>query len=102
MSSEKFSGQPAGVESVSRGLQFLLKSHCVRVRVTEHAPRGLFRILERIHGLAEIIERGAVVLVERIRIIPPHSERGLGILPEDALRHGQCSAQQRLNFFEAL
>ena len=30
-----------------------------RVRATEHAPRGPFRVLERRHGLAEIVERGA-------------------------------------------
>ena len=32
-----------------------------QVRVTEHAPRDRFYLLERRHGLAEIIERGAVV-----------------------------------------
>ena len=30
--------------------------------VTEHAPGGPFRVLERRRGLAEIVERGAVVL----------------------------------------
>ena len=29
------------------------------MRATEHAPRGPFRVLERRHGLAEIVERGA-------------------------------------------
>ena len=38
---------------------------------TEHAPRNAFRVLERRHGLAEIVERGARVLVERDRINPP-------------------------------
>ena len=32
-----------------------------RVRATEHAPRGPFRVLEHRHALAEIVERGAVV-----------------------------------------
>ena len=31
--------------------------------VSENAPRGPFRLLERRHGLAEIAERGAGVLV---------------------------------------
>ena len=32
-----------------------------RVRATEHASRDPFRVLERRHGLAEIVERGAAV-----------------------------------------
>ena len=35
-----------------------------QVIVTEHAPRDRFYLLERRHGLAEIVERGAVVFVE--------------------------------------
>ena len=42
-----------------------------RVRATEHAPRGPFRVLERLDGLAEIAERGAVVPEERLRVTPP-------------------------------
>ena len=34
------------------------------MRATEHAPRGPFYLLERSHGLAEIIERRARVLEE--------------------------------------
>jgi pyruvate kinase len=45
------------------------------VRAAEHAPRGRFYLLERRHGLAEIVERGAPVSVERLRVIPPHPER---------------------------
>ena len=41
-----------------------LNRRCKRVRATEHAPRGPFRLLERIHGLAEIVKRGLVVVVE--------------------------------------
>ena len=36
-----------------------------RVRATEHAPRGPFRVLERRHGFAEIVERGGGVLGRR-------------------------------------
>jgi hypothetical protein len=34
------------------------------VRATEHASRDPFRLLERIHGLAEIVERGTGVRVD--------------------------------------
>ena len=36
------------------------------MRAPEHAPRGTFNLHERRHGLAEIVERGAVVAVETI------------------------------------
>ena len=35
---------------------------------SEHAPRDPFRVFELIHSRAEIVERGAVVLVERHRV----------------------------------
>ena len=38
---------------------------------------------ERLHALAEIVERGAVVLVERPRVKPPHREREF-IIPRRA------------------
>ena len=41
-----------------------LNRRCKRVRATEHAPHGPSRVLERIHGLAEIVKRGLVVVVE--------------------------------------
>ena len=36
------------------------------MRAAEHAPRGPFHVLERRHGLAEIGERGAFVLVYNV------------------------------------
>ena len=43
--------------------------HCEWMRATHHAPRDPFRVLERRHGLAEIVEDGgAVVLVKRGRV----------------------------------
>jgi len=33
-----------------------------RMGATEHTPRDPFRVLETVHRLAEIVERGAVVL----------------------------------------
>ena len=33
-----------------------------RVRAAHHAPRDAFRVLERLHALAEIVERGAKIL----------------------------------------
>ena len=85
-----------------RGRQAVLNIHRERMRVAEHAPRGPFRVLERRHGLAEIVERGTVVLVERPRVNPPHPERDLMTLSENASRHGHHFAQQCLGFFEAL
>ena len=53
----------AGAERGSRVSQFVLNSLCDRVR-------DPFRVLERRHGLVEIVERGAVVGVLR---------RGVGV-----------------------
>ena len=53
-----FSGQPAGVERILRVLQSILNPFCEWVRVTEHAPRDLSSVLERLHSLAEIFVCG--------------------------------------------
>ena len=42
-----------------------------RVRAAEDALRGPFCFLERRHGLAEIVERSAGVLIERPRVNAP-------------------------------
>ena len=42
------------------------------MRVAKHAPRGPFQILERRHGLAEIVEGRVVVGVYE----PEHTSRG--------------------------
>ena len=83
-----------------RVLQIALNTRCGRVRAAEHAPRGPFKFLERTHGLAEIVERGAGVKVERPRVNCPYPERGYLTLPENASRHGYRFAQQCLGFFE--
>ena len=77
-------------------------SRCGRVRATEHAPRDPCRVLERRHGLAEIVERGVGVIVERLRVILLQREREIMTQPENASRHGNIFAQQFLGFFEAL
>ena len=51
-----------GSERSSRELQIALSFRCERVCTTKHTPRGPLRLLERGHGLAQIVERGAVVL----------------------------------------
>ena len=79
----------------------MLNPHYGRVCAAKHAPRGPFQILERRHGLAEIVERGAVVSVEHPRVFPPHPEREFATLSKSASRHGHLLAQQRLGFFEA-
>ena len=75
-----------------------------RVRAAEHAPRGPFRVLERRHGLAEIVERGGrVVSVERR---PRKSNLILStsssFSPRSASRHGHRFAQQCLGFLKAI
>ena len=57
-----------GAERGSRLLQIRLNRHCGRVRAAEHAPRDSCRVFERRNSLAEIVERGAVVVVERLRV----------------------------------
>ena len=57
----------AGGERGSRNSQISLNVLCERVRDSEDASRGRFRVLERRHGLAEIVERGADLIAERIR-----------------------------------
>ena len=55
----------AGGEDCSRLTQVILKENKEGVRATQHAPRGPFRVLERRHCLAEIVERGAGVCPSR-------------------------------------
>ena len=62
-----------GAERSSRTSQFALNPFCERVRASEHAPRYRLDVLERAHGLAEIVERGAGVVEERPRVIHPMS-----------------------------
>ena len=73
-----------------------------RMCAAEHAPRGLFRVLERRHGLAEILERGVCVCSKHLRVIHPHSEQYFIAAAENALRHGIYVAYHRLSFFKAL
>ena len=75
-------------------MEFSLNLHRGRVRASERAPRNSQRILERLHALAKIVERGADVHVERLRVTPPHLERGLIILTKNASRHGRQLAQE--------
>ena len=84
----------AGAEHDSRVSQTALHAFCERVRATEHAPRGLFQIFERRNGLAEIVERGAGVIIERLRVISPHPEHKVIMLLENASRHGNRFAHQ--------
>ena len=87
--------------STSRDLQAALNARCDRVRGTEDAPSCTFQLLEHRHGLAEIVERGVGVPAERLRVNPPHPERSLITLSENAPGHGHCFSQQRFGFFEA-
>ena len=50
----------AGAERFLRLSQGPLNRRCERVRAAEYAPRDPCRVLERRHGLAEIVESGAL------------------------------------------
>ena len=82
--------------------QIALNPRNERMRATEYAPRGPFQVLERRHCLAEVVERGSGVPVERHRVVPSHSKREFMTLPENASRRGHRFFQQRLAFYEAL
>ena len=84
----------AGAERGLRPPQGILNFCCERMRATKHAPRGPFNVLKRRHGLVEIVECGAGVLVERLRVVPPEYEREIIILAVSASRHGYRSAKQ--------
>ena len=92
----------AGAERDSRYLQIALNVHCERVRAAQHAVRYPVRVLERRQGLAEIIERRAVVIAECRRVIRPYPERNYMALTEDASRHGQYFQEHYLGFSVAL
>ena len=42
------------------------------MRAAEHASSDRFNLLERRHGVAAIVERGASVLLERRHVVQPH------------------------------
>ena len=60
----------------------MLNSPCDRIRATKHTPRNTFSVLERRHGLVEIVERGVGVGVERWYAL------GRAEAVEILLRHG--------------
>jgi len=56
-----------GCERRSRVSQGALNPRCERVLAAEHAPRNPYRVIERRHGLAEIIECGAFIITILLR-----------------------------------
>ena len=80
----------------------VLSSRYDRMRASVNPARDPCRILERVHGFAEIGARGVAVFVVRLRVNPPHLEREFMTLSKDALRHGYRVAHQCLGFFEVL
>ena len=81
----------AGAERGSRSFHVALNFLCGRVPVSKHALRNPSYLLERRQGLAEIVERGAVVSVERLRAFLLHHERKIIVFSENALRRGYRS-----------
>ena len=84
----------AGAERGSRVSQFVLNPFCDRMRAAEHTPRDPFCLLKRRHGLAQIVERGAVVSVERPPVKPPEFERIFIAYAKNSSRHGHHFAQE--------
>ena len=72
------------------------------MHAAEDLTRGPYRVFERRHSLAEIVERRTVFHVERLRVNPPHPEREIITLSKNAPRDGHHLAQKRLGFFKAL
>ena len=91
----------AGAERRSSRGQIVPNPGCERVRDTKHTPRGPLYLLERRHGLAEIVERSTGVVDDRRCASRPHPERGLITLAENAPRHRYAFPQQRNGFFVA-
>ena len=65
----------AGAEGFVHASQASANVHGEWVFAAEDAPGGPYRVLERREGLAEIVEGGALVPVERLRVIHPHPKR---------------------------
>ena len=59
-----------GAERGARVPQFVINPFCERVRAAEHTPRDPSHVLESRHCLAEIVEGGAGVQVERLCVNP--------------------------------
>ena len=91
-----------GGENSSRRFQTTLNRRGEWMRATKHLPRGPFSVLERIHGFADIVERGACVHVERRRVNSPHLECEFITLTKNTSRHRRRFTQQRPGLFEAL
>ena len=72
------------------------------MRASQHAPRNPCCVLESQYSLAEIVERGAVILAEYPTVNHPHSKREIMILAENASRHGHHFAQQCFGFFKLI
>ena len=63
------------------------------MRATERAPGDPFHVLERRHGLVEIVDRGTGVHAERLRVNRPHFEREFMNLSKNAPRHGTMAGR---------
>lgn len=75
-------GQRPSSEHCSQISQIQVNSLSERVLDIKHAPGGPFRFLKRRHGLADIIERGAGVQVNCLRVNTHHPDRKSMIVPK--------------------
>ena len=83
-----------GAEGGSRVLQAFLDLKDGRMSATKHAPRGPFRVIKRRHGLAEIVERGAVGPCER-NCEYDVTLRGINLQYDPSVRREDLDFEQR-------
>ena len=70
------------------------------MRAAKHAPRDPFRLLERRHGLADIIDRGVGIRVERLRVIPVKDAAGKPVALQFMGRAGPVGASDLAYAFD--
>ena len=66
-----------------------------RVCATKHAPRRPCRLLQRRHSFAEIAERGAGVLIDRLRELALPVRKSTGVTVSDALVPSSATPSSR-------
>ena len=72
------------------------------MRAAEYLTRDPVRLLERRHGLVEVVKRRAGVPVKCPPVTPPHPEREFVTFSQSAPYYGNVSAQQFRRCFEVL
>ena len=80
MCSSDLDGAGCEDDANDEALRWRMASRRAAARAAEDAALGPLHVLERRHGLAQIVERGAVVKVEHLPVIHPHPDRDYIVL----------------------